>query len=91
LSARLDPLWPRAGGPVVQIAPGEFIIAGNSIMVTFASATPGLTAEFECVDEGRVAAGRFAATRRLNGDGPHQGGLTTGALAVQRVKVYSFK
>src|SRR5262249_11604881 len=27
--ARHDPTWPRAGGIVVEIAPGEFVVAGN--------------------------------------------------------------
>ena len=92
--ARLDPVWPRVGGLVVEIAPGELIVAGNGLIVTFTSESPGVTVGIERVDEGHVAAGKFVATRRLNGDETHQGRqvrLPMGALAVQRVKVYSFK
>jgi len=92
--ARLEPAWPRGGGLVVQIAPGEFIVAGNGIIATFSSATAGVTVGLERVDEGHIAAGKFVATRRLNGDETHQGRqvrLPMGALAVQRVKVYTFK
>jgi beta-galactosidase GanA len=92
--ARHDPTWPRAGGLIVEIAPGELIVAGNGIIVTFASARPELTVGIERVDEGHVAAGKFVDTRRLNGDETHQGRhlrLPMGALGLQRVKVYSFK
>src|SRR4029079_17321352 len=37
-TARHDPVWPRGGGLIVQIAPDEFIVAGNGIIVTFAAA-----------------------------------------------------
>jgi beta-galactosidase GanA len=90
--ARHDPTWPRAGGIIVEIAPGELIVAGNGIIVTFGVANA--VAGIERVDEGRVEAGKFVATRRLNGDETHQGRhlrLPMGALGVQRVKVYSFK
>ena len=48
----------------------------------------------ERVDEGRVEAGKFVVTRRLNGDETHQGRhvrMPMGALGVQRVKVYTLK
>jgi hypothetical protein len=92
--ARHDPTWPRSGGLIIEIAPGEFIVAGNGIIVTFASTDPKVVVGLDRVDEGHVTAGKFAVTRRLNGDETHQGRhvrLPMGALAVQRVKVYSFK
>jgi beta-galactosidase GanA len=92
--ARHDPTWPRAGGLIVEIAPGEFIVTGNGIIVTFGSTRPELSVGIERVDEGRVQAGKFVVTRRLNGDETHQGRhlrLPMGALGLQRVKVYSFR
>jgi beta-galactosidase GanA len=94
--ARHDPVWPRSGGLIVQIAPDEFIVAGNGIIVTFAAdpSAAGVNVGIERVDEGHVAAGKFVVTRRLNGDETHQGRhlrLPMGALGVQRVKVYRFK
>ncbi len=92
--ARHDPTWPRAGGLVIEIAPGEFVVAGNGIIVTFAAGDPKVSTGIERVDEGRVANGKFVVTRRLNGDETHQGRhlrLPMGALGVQRVKIYSFK
>jgi len=92
--ARLDPTWPRAGGIAVQIAPDELIVAGNGVIITFAAADPKVGVGIERVDEGHLAAGKFVATRRLNGDETHQGRhlrLPMGALGVQRVKIYRFK
>jgi beta-galactosidase GanA len=90
--ARLDPTWPRAGGIIVEIAPGEFIVAGNGIIVTFGA--PDALVGLDRVDEGRVDAGKFVVTRRLNGDETHQGRhvrMPMGALGVQRVNVYTLK
>jgi beta-galactosidase GanA len=92
--ARLDPVWPRSGGLIVQIAPDELIVVGNGIIVTFAAEDRAVTVGLERVDEGRVTAGKFVDTRRLNGDETHQGRhvrLPLGALSVQRVKLYRFK
>jgi len=94
--ARLDPVWPRAGGIIVETAPGELIVAGNGIIATFAPWDPKSRVEvgIEAVDAGRVSAGRFVVGHRLNGDETHQGRqlrLPMGALGVQRVKVYTFK
>jgi beta-galactosidase GanA len=90
--ARNDPTWPRAGGIIVEIGPGEFIVAGNGIIITFGAADAQVG--IERVDEGRVENGRFVVTRRLNGDETHQGRqlrLPMGALGVQRVKLYTYK
>ena len=94
--ARLDPVWPPAGGIIVETAPGELIVAGNGIIATFAPAAPRVKVEvgIEAIDEGRVSAGRFVVGHRLNGDETHQGRqlrLPMGALGIQRVKVYTFK
>ena len=92
--ARHDAIWPRAGGIVTEIAPGEFVVAGNGIIVTFAAADAKIGTGIERVDEGRVSNGKFVVTRRLNGDETHQGRhlrLPMGALGVQRVKLYTFK
>ena len=94
--ARLDPVWPRASGILVETAPGELVVAGNGIIATFAPWDPTANVEvgIEAVDEGHVSAGRFVVGHRLNGDETHQGRqlrLPMGALGVQRVKVYTFK
>ncbi|HXU06393.1 MAG TPA: DUF5597 domain-containing protein, partial [Polyangia bacterium] len=81
-----------AGGIIVEIGPGEFIVAGNGIIITFGAADAQVG--IERVDEGRVENGRFVVTRRLNGDETHQGRqlrLPMGALGVQRVKLYTYK
>jgi beta-galactosidase GanA len=95
--ARHDPVWPRAGGILVETAPGELVIAGNGIIATFAPWDPQkskVSVGLESVDEGRVSGGRFVVGHRLNGDETHQGRqvrLPLGALGVQRVKVYTFR
>jgi hypothetical protein len=56
-------------GMIINIAPDEFIIYGNSIQITFAPATDGpAIAGIASVDEGKYVNGSWIARRRLNGD-----------------------
>jgi hypothetical protein len=92
--ARHDPVWPRAGGIVVQMARDEFLVAGNGVIITFAATDPKVGVGIESVDEVRAAGGRLDVARRLNGDETHQGRhlrLPMGTLGLQRVKLYRFK
>jgi beta-galactosidase GanA len=92
--ARNDPTWPRAGGLVIALGDGEYLVAGSGIIVTFAPAAPGGIAGIERVDEGRYEGGRFVVTRRLNGDETHQGRqvrIPMGEYGLQRVKLYRYR
>ena len=59
----------RAMGLVIQIAPDEYLVAGNGFSVTFSPRTQGPRyGGILQVEEGRFAHGRWMAGRRLNGD-----------------------
>lgn len=94
-AARLEPTWPRAGGLAIALAPDEFLIAGNGVIVTFAPAASGEPmAGLERVDEGEYQNGKFVVTRRLNGDETHQGRhvrIPMGTTGLQRVKLYRYR
>jgi hypothetical protein len=56
-------------GMIISMSPDEFLIYGNSIQVSFSTASPGPAfAGISSVDEGRYKSGKWIAGRRLNGD-----------------------
>jgi hypothetical protein len=84
---------PPSGGLVLATAPGEYIIAGTAVTVTFASTVPGQRAGILSAEEGRFVDGRFENIRWLNGDETHQGRhvrLEPGRFSMQRVRVYLY-
>jgi hypothetical protein len=85
----------RAGGLIIMTAPGEFLIAGSGIIVTFESIEGGgARAGILSMDEGRFEEGKWISGRRMNGDQDHQGRhlhLPGGVFEIQRVKLYTYQ
>jgi beta-galactosidase GanA len=84
------------GGTIIQIAPEEYLIAGQGITVTFQPVGDG--PELAGIDsdwEGSFdARGNWAPGRLLNGDQTHQGRhvrLPAGQFTIQRVKLYRYR
>lgn len=91
----LAPATAAAGGLIVQVAPEEYLVAGQGITVTMAPIGPGPgQAGLDSVWEGRFDAdGRWRPGRQLNGDQTHQGRhvrLPAGEWQIQRVKLYRY-
>jgi Domain of unknown function (DUF5597) len=87
--------WPRLGGLIISTGPGEYIIAGCGLVVTFSSNTPEKTkAGILSIDEENLVNGHWVDGRRLNGDENHQGRhlyLAPDQCGVQRLKLYSYR
>lgn len=87
--------WPIMGGLILQTAPDEFIIAGDGIVVTFASNLPDAPlAGIARIDEGEYKNGQWIAGRRMNGDQSHQGRhlrFSVGECGIQMLKLYPYK
>jgi len=84
---------PPSGGLVLAIAPGELVIAGTAVTVTFASTERGQRAGILSVEEGRFVDGKWENIRWLSGDETHQGRhvrLEPGRFQVQRVRLYVY-
>ncbi|PTX91664.1 DUF5597 domain-containing protein [Opitutus sp. ER46] len=84
---------PPSGGLVIAVGPDEFIFAGTSIIVTFATKEPGMTAGILSAEEGRYVDGTWQNVLWLGGDQTHQGRhirLEPGRFSIQRVKLYRY-
>jgi beta-galactosidase GanA len=84
---------PPSGGLVLSTAPGEYVIAGTAVTITFASIQPGRRAGILSAEEGRFVDGRWETVRWLNGDETHQGRhvrLPPGSFSMQRVRLYLY-
>ena len=84
---------PPSGGLVLATAPGEYVVAGTAVTLTFASTVPGQRAGILSAEEGRFVDGRFENIRWLNGDETHQGRhvrLEPGRFSIQRVRLYLY-
>jgi len=62
----------RAYGLIINTAPNEFLIAGDGLAVTFASATQRVVGFAEILEQVFIN-GRWGNGRRLNGDQTNQG------------------
>lgn len=87
--------WPRMGGLIISTGPGEYIVAGSGLVVTFASNLPGKPmAGITSIDEENLVNGHWVTGRRLNGDENHQGRhlyLAPDQCGVQHLKLYSYQ
>jgi hypothetical protein len=82
-----------SGGLVIELGPGEFIVAGTALVITFASVEPGLNAGILSAEEGRFVNGEWQNILSLGGDQTHQGRhvrLEPGRFSIQRVKLYRY-
>ena len=78
---------------MLATAPGEYVVAGTAVTLTFASTVPGQRAGILSAEEGRFVDGRFENIRWLNGDETHQGRhvrLEPGRFSIQRVRLYLY-
>ena len=86
--------WPVSGAIVIEEGPGEFIIAGTGVVVTFAVAgEEGRSVGILRAEEGVYIDGVWRPGRRMNGDQDHQGRhirIAVGDWGIQRVKVYTY-
>jgi hypothetical protein len=87
--------WPRVGGMIISLAPDEFYIAGNGIIVTFETNPPGKAiVGIASIDEGQFVEGKWIAGRRMNGDQSHQGRhlrIPVTDIGIQRIKLYRYQ
>lgn len=82
-----------SGGLVLCTGPGEYVVAGTAITVTFAATEAGRQAGILSAEEGRYVGGRWENVRWLGGDETHQGRhvrLEPGRFSIQRVKLYRY-
>ena len=88
------PSAPR-GGIVIALAPDEFLIAGNGMVVTFTPNGPGdRIAGILSADQGQLVDGRWVRGLRMNGDQTHQGrhvSLGAAGFSMQRVRLYRYR
>ncbi len=84
------------GGMIIQIAPEEYLVAGQGITVTFKPAQDGpALAGIDRAYEGTFGVdGAWKPGRLLNGDQTHQGRhirINPGDWQIQRVKLYRYR
>jgi beta-galactosidase GanA len=83
------------GGLIIQLAPEEFLIAGQGVIVTFEAANEDALVGIESAYEGQFdTRGRWTPGRLLNGDQTHQGRhirLGPGDWQIQRFKLYRYR
>jgi len=83
-----------AGGLAIAAGPGEILLAGIGLTVTFAVPASGDAVGLLSVEEGRFENGEWVHARWLNGDQTHQGRhvrLEPGRFSVQRVRLYRYR
>jgi hypothetical protein len=85
----------RGGCIILQLSPGEYLIAGSGVIVTFQSSVPERPiAGILSIDEGEFKHGKWKPGRRLNGDQSHQGRhvrLPYGSFGIHRVQLYNYR
>ena len=89
-----QPNWPHSGAIIIEEGPGEFIVAGTGIVITFqltnnATQSAGILQ----ADEGIYKNGQWIPGRRMNGDQDHQGRhirIAVGDWGIQKVKLYKY-
>jgi beta-galactosidase GanA len=86
--------WPRMGGLIICNGPGDYLVAGCGMVITFASNAKGKTAGILSIDEEHFMNGQWVPGRRLNGDEDHQGrhlSMSPNECGVQRLRLYSYQ
>lgn len=93
----LDPGQWLSGGIIIHEGPGEYLIAGTGLIVTFAPAGPNDKREkagILSIEEGRFVDGQWNVSRYLSGDESHQGRhlrIPPGQFGSQRIKLYRYQ
>ncbi len=82
------------GGLIVRLGADEFVVAGTSMILTFASKDPANPiVGIESIQEGRYENGVWRAGRTINGDDSNQGRelrLPSGKFGVFRLRLYRY-
>jgi beta-galactosidase GanA len=96
----IDPWTPRDeqdpsthGALLIWLGGEDFLVAGQGVTFTVTDQAGKGQVGFETVEEGRVEADQWIATRRLNGDQTHQGRhvrLPPGDYTVQKLRLYRY-
>lgn len=96
----IDPWTPRDaqdlsthGALLIRLGDEDFIVAGQGVTFTVADEKGAGQVGLEAVEEGYFQAGRWTATRRLNGDQTHQGRhvrLPPGDYTIQKMRLYRY-
>jgi len=87
-----DSVWRTTGGIILQTAPGEFLVAGTGLVVTFENSDKNFVTNIGSIDEVSYAAGVEIKGRRMNGDQDHQGRhvrFDTDQWGIQKVTLYN--
>ncbi len=86
--------WPEAGAIIIELADGEYLVAGSGVVATFAVAANNcLKAGIISIDDIDIKYGKFIRLARLNGDQNHQGRhlrIPVGQWGIQHVKLYKY-
>jgi len=89
-----QPNWPNSGAIIIEEAPGELIVAGTGVVITFRVANDTtLSAGILQADEGNYVEGKWLPGRRMNGDQDHQGRhirIAVGDWGIQKLKLYKY-
>jgi len=89
-----EDVWPEAGGIIICTGNGEYMVAGNGIVLSFPSSAGGKTATgIDYIDEGSYVDGKWTPLRRLNGDQSHQGRhlrIPMDSQEIQQLKLYRY-
>ena len=87
-----NPLWPQTGIIIINVAPGEYYVAGTGVVITFEPVANG-RAGFISIDEGSFKNNQWIPGRRMNGDQDHQGRhvrIPVNEYSIQHVKLYTY-
>jgi hypothetical protein len=86
--------WPQVGGLIISVAPDEFLVTGDGIIITFESLSKSDSiAGIASIDEGKFEGGKWIPGRRLNGDEDHQGRqsrIMYNDINIQKIKLYRY-
>jgi len=83
---------PVGGAALLQVGPGEFLVAGSDIRLEFGLDKPGggENSQFLDVEEGTFEGGRWVMTRRWNGDQVDYG-LNLAAPTLLRIRLGTYR
>ncbi|RYY53749.1 MAG: mannonate dehydratase, partial [Chitinophagaceae bacterium] len=89
------PDWPSTAALIIEESPGNFVIAGSGIVVTFSvKGRTDRTAGILRAHEGRFVNGRWQPGRWMNGDQDHQGRHIRFAVndwGIQKAALYQYR
>jgi beta-galactosidase GanA len=90
-----DDVWPQTGCLVIETAPGEFIVAGTGVVISFSSThTDQGETGILTLEEGMFDQDKWTPARVMNGDQSHQGRhlrFEVGNFGIQKLKLYQYK